>query len=335
MNVLVTGGTGYIGSHTVVELSKAGYNPVIMDNLNNSEKEIHAKIEKLAGKNISFYQTDCRNTQELEVILKKENINAVIHFAAHKSVNESIDDPTEYYDNNVGGLISLLKAMENSSVKNIVFSSSCTVYGIPEKLPVDEQEPFKKAHSPYGNSKQICEQILELTPKIKSVNLRYFNPIGAHPTGEIGELPNGVPSNLVPYITQTAAGIREQLTVFGTDYDTKDGSCVRDFIHVVDLAKAHVAAISFLKNKMGDKSNEAFNIGTGNGNSVIELVETFQNENNVKLNVKWGERRQGDIAEIYAEASKSNDVLEWKAELFLAEALRDAWNWEKKLRNIS
>lgn len=213
MNVLVTGGTGYIGSHTVVELSKAGYNPVIMDNLNNSEKEIHAKIEKLAGKNISFYQTDCRNTQELEGILKKENIDAVIHFAAHKSVNESIDDPTEYYDNNVGGLISLLKAMENSSVKNIVFSSSCTVYGIPKKLPVDEQESFKKAHSPYGNSKQICEQILELTPKIKSVNLRYFNPIGAHPTGEIGELPNGVPSNLVPYITQTAAGIREQLTV--------------------------------------------------------------------------------------------------------------------------
>ncbi|MCR9249727.1 MAG: UDP-glucose 4-epimerase GalE [bacterium] len=330
MNILVTGGLGYIGSHTVVELIKKGYSPVILDNLVNSQIEVLEKIESLANTKISFHNVDCRDTKTVTSILTNNNIEAVIHFAALKSVGESVAKPMEYFDNNVNGLISLLKAMELGNTEKIIFSSSCTVYGEPNYLPVDENHEFKPASSPYGRSKQICEYILQDGNKTKTVSLRYFNPIGAHQSGKIGELPNGVPNNLVPFITQTGIGIREKLVVHGADYNTPDGSCIRDFIHVVDLAQAHVAALEYL-NEHQEKSFETFNVGTGNGNSVLELLETFEDVNNIKLNYEIGDRRSGDIVKIYADATKAKDILDWSAKLDIRQSLKDSWNWETQL----
>lgn len=334
--VLVTGGTGYIGSHTVVELQNSGYEPIIVDNLSNSSASIVDNIEKITGKKPSFEKVDCCDYVSLDNVFKKyEGIEAIIHFAAYKAVGESCAKPLEYYENNLTSLINLLKLMPKYRVKGIVFSSSCTVYGQPDIVPVNEQSPIKPANCPYGNTKQISEEIIRDTitsgSPIKSILLRYFNPIGAHPTSLIGELPNGVPLNLVPYITQTAIGIREKLSVFGDDYNTPDGSCIRDYIDVVDLAKAHVLAITRMLDKESDKV-EVFNLGTGNGVSVLELVKQFEKSTGVKLNYQIVDRRHGDVEQVYADCKKANEILGWKATTPLDETLNNAWNWQKKLR---
>jgi UDP-glucose 4-epimerase len=336
MNILVTGGAGFIGSHTVVELVKAGFSPIIIDDLSNSDKSAIIGIKNILGFEVPFYQTDCNNGVEVDKIVKKHNIEGVIHFAAFKAVGESVAEPLRYYRNNILSIITLLEVMQNNNVNSIVFSSSCTVYGQPDIVPVTEVTPRKKAESPYGNSKTIGEDILEDTAKVsknlKVIALRYFNPIGAHTSAEIGELPNGIPNNLVPFITQTAIGKREKLTVFGNDYDTIDGSNVRDFIHVVDLAKAHVAALNLLsaqKNHFYD----VFNIGTGKGNSVLEVIQTFEKVNNLKLNYEIGPRRSGDVVKIFGEVKKAEKILGWKAEISLEQSLKDAWAWELKLQN--
>ena len=334
--VLVTGGTGYIGSHTVVELQNSGYEPVIVDNLCNSSASIIDNIEKITGKKPAFEKVDCCDYESLDkVFAKYGNIEAIIHFAAYKAVGESCAKPLEYYENNLMSLINLLKLMPKYGVKGIVFSSSCTVYGQPDIVPVNEQSPIKPANCPYGNTKQISEEIIRDTitsgSPIKSILLRYFNPIGAHPTSLIGELPNGVPLNLVPYITQTAIGIREKLSVFGDDYNTSDGSCIRDYIDVVDLAKAHVLAISRMLKKDSDKV-EVFNLGTGNGVSVLELVKEFELSTGVTLNYQIVDRRPGDVEQVYADCKKANEILGWKATTPLDETLNNAWNWQKKLR---
>lgn len=331
-NILVTGGLGFIGSHTVVELVDKGYFPVIVDNLNNSELSVLAGIEKITGKKPSFYNLDILQTDELEKIIIENNIDSVIHFAAHKAVGESVEMPLEYYYNNVSGIVSLLKAMNNCRVKNIIFSSSCTVYGQATELPVTENTPVIKAESPYGNTKKICEEILNdvsKTNNLKVVSLRYFNPAGAHQSALIGELPKGIPNNLVPFITQTAAGIRLTLTIFGDNYNTPDGTCIRDYIHVVDLAKAHVKSIEFINSV--DSSFEVFNIGTGSGSTVLEVVKAFENVNSLKLNYKIGARRSGDIEKIWADCHKANNVLKWRAELTIEDIVKDAWKWQKQL----
>ena len=334
--VLVTGGTGYIGSHTVVELQNSGYDPVIVDNLSNSSASIIDNIEKITGKKPAFEKVDCCDYESLDkVFAKYGDIEAIIHFAAYKAVGESCAKPLEYYENNLMSLINLLKLMPKYGVKGIVFSSSCTVYGQPDIVPVNEQSPIKPANCPYGNTKQISEEIIRDTitsgSPIKSILLRYFNPIGAHPTSLIGELPNGVPLNLVPYITQTAIGIREKLSVFGDDYNTPDGSCIRDYIDVVDLAKAHVLAISRMLDKNSEKV-EVFNLGTGNGVSVLELVKEFEKSTGVTLNYQIVDRRPGDVEQVYADCKKANEILGWKATTPLDETLNNAWNWQKKLR---
>lgn len=335
MKILVTGGAGFIGSHTAVELVKNNYQPIILDNFSNSQKFIIERIEKITNQKITFYEGDCSQTDLLEEIFKKEkDIAGVIHFAAFKAVGESVQKPLKYYRNNLSSLISLLEVMQKFEIKNLVFSSSATVYGNPDKNPIPETAPRKKANCAYGNTKSICEDIIEDTvsgeQKISAVSLRYFNPIGAHPSGLIGELPLGAPNNLVPYLTQAASGIREKLTVFGNDYPTPDGSGVRDFIHVVDLAQAHIKTLDFLNTK-NSPFYDIFNVGTGEGNSVLEIIKTFEQVNGVKAPYEIGLRREGDIASCFADVSKIKKELGWQAQKTLADSLRDAWNWQRNL----
>ncbi|GAB3172968.1 UDP-glucose 4-epimerase GalE [Telluribacter humicola] len=335
MKILVTGGAGFIGSHTVVELHNAGYTPVIIDNLYNSNREVLAGIYNIIGKEVPFYEIDCNDERAVRDLFEKEKFDGVIHFAAYKAVGESVEKPLAYYENNLMSLIVLLKVMRDYQVNKFVFSSSCTVYGQPNELPVTEDTPRQPAASPYGNTKAISEDIIRdhviSKPGIKAIALRYFNPIGAHSSAEIGELPNGVPSNLVPYLTQVAAGLRKSLTVFGEDYDTPDGTCVRDFIHVVDLAIAHVKAIELLNEQTISDYYDVFNVGTGQGHTVLELIKTFEEVNNLKLNYNIGPRRPGDVEKIYAQSDKVNNVMKWHAEKSLADALKDAWRWQEKI----
>jgi len=335
--ILVTGGTGYIGSHTVVELFQAGYTPVIVDDLSNSNIQILDQIEKIIGVKPEFHQFDlCDTAKTKEFIQNNPDITGIIHFAASKAVGESVIDPLKYYGNNFFSLINLLNAYRNKPI-NFVFSSSCTVYGEPDILPVTESAPVKKAASPYGNTKQIAEEILEETANAYSnynvIALRYFNPVGAHQTALIGELPIGVPQNLLPFITQTAIGKRERLTVFGDDYDTPDGSCIRDFIHVVDLAKAHVAAIRLLEKGNPNGKYDVFNVGTGNGYSVLEAIAAFEKVSGQKLNYSIGPRRDGDIIKVWGDVTKSTQELGWKAELGIEEMMASAWKWEQYLKD--
>lgn len=336
--VLVTGGAGYIGTHTAVELIAAGYDVVVVDNLSNSERAAVDGVREITGAEIPFEQVDCDDKAALAGVFDKYKFNSVIHFAASKAVGESVEKPLLYYRNNILSLVNVLELMREKGVRNIVFSSSCTVYGQPEVLPVTEQTPRQPATSPYGNTKQICEDILRDTTaayvELYGIALRYFNPIGAHPSALIGELPRGVPQNLVPYITQTAAGIRECLSVFGDDYPTPDGSNIRDYIDVVDLAKAHVAAIRRMIEDRNKARYEVFNIGTGRGVSVLELVHRFEQVNRLKLNYKIVGRRAGDIVAIWADPSYANNELGWRAERSLDETLAAAWKWEKHIRGI-
>ncbi|MBQ2030048.1 MAG: UDP-glucose 4-epimerase GalE [Bacteroidaceae bacterium] len=337
--ILVTGGTGFIGSHTTVELINAGYNVVIVDNLSNSNADVVDGIEQITGIRPAFEKVDCNDVPALEAVFQKyKGIEGIIHFAASKAVGESVFKPLLYYRNNLNSLMNLLELMPKYDVKGIIFSSSCTVYGQPDKenLPVTEQAPIKKAESPYGNTKQICEEIIQDYIKsgapVKAILLRYFNPIGAHPSAIIGEMPNGVPANLIPYLTQTAIGIRKELSVFGDDYDTPDGSCIRDFIYVVDLAKAHVCAMAHILDGKMEQAVDVFNVGTGKGNSVLELIHTFEECTGVKLPYKIVGRRAGDIEQVWGNVDKANKVLGWKAEHTLAESLSSAWKWQKELR---
>lgn len=336
--ILVTGGTGFIGSHTTVELQQAGYNVVIVDNLSNSKIEVLDGIEKITGVRPAFEQVDLREKDAVEAVFAKyPEIEGVIHFAASKAVGESVEKPLLYYRNNIVSLINILELMPKYNVKGIIFSSSCTVYGQPseENLPVTEEAPIQKALSPYGNTKQINEEIINdyihSDAPIKSIILRYFNPIGAHPSAYIGELPNGVPMNLIPFVTQTAIGVRKELKIFGNDYNTPDGTCIRDYIYVVDLAKAHVAAMARVLDKETDPV-EVFNIGTGKGVSTLEVVEGFEKATGVKLNWSFAPRREGDIEKVWGNVDKANKVLGWKAETPLEDVLASAWKWQKKLR---
>lgn len=331
--ILVTGGTGYIGSHTVVELINAGYEVVIIDNLSNSNVAVLDGIEAITHVRPAFVEGDVTDINTLDKLFKvHKGIQGIINFAASKAVGESVQKPLLYYRNNLLGLINLLELMPQYGVKGIVFSSSCTVYGEPDINPIDETAPVKKATSPYGNTKQISEEIITddiiSGAPIKAILLRYFNPVGAHPSALIGELPNGVPQNLIPYLTQTAAGVRKELTVFGNDYDTPDGTCIRDFIDVVDLAKAHVVAMHRLLEVSDTDSIEIFNLGTGRGLSVLELINSFERATGVKVPYRMGERRPGDIEKIWAEPKKANEQLGWKAEIGIDETMRNAWAWQ-------
>lgn len=337
--ILVTGGTGYIGSHTVVELQQNGFNVVIVDNLSNSNVEVLDGIEQITGTRPAFENIDCMDYVAMDRMFEKyAGIEAIIHFAARKAVGESVEKPLIYYRNNIESLITLLDLMPKHKVKNIVFSSSCTVYGQPdaEHLPVDESAPIKPALSPYGNTKQINEEIIRdfihANGEINSIILRYFNPIGAHPSALIGELPNGVPNNLLPYITQTAVGLRQQLRIFGNDYNTPDGTCIRDYINVVDLAKAHVVAVRRMLESKMQEGIEVFNLGTGRGLSVREIVDTFERVNGVKVPQEIVSRREGDIEQVWANPRKANEVLGWKAQTSVDDTLRSAWAWELKLK---
>lgn len=337
--VLVTGGTGYIGSHTVVELQQAGYEVVVVDNLSNSGIGVLDSIEKITGIKPAFEEFDLADDEKTSAFFERnKDVDAIIHFAAFKAVGESVQKPLSYYRNNLVSLMNILENQIKYGILNMVFSSSCTVYGQPDVLPVTEQTPRKDAESPYGNTKRISEDILRETiavnPQIKGIALRYFNPVGAHPSALIGELPLGVPQNLVPFITQTAAGLRSELKVFGNDYDTPDGSAVRDYINVVDLAKAHVVAIERLLNGKNKTNYEVFNLGTGTGISVLEMVTGFEKATGVKLNYKIVDRRAGDIEKIWADTTFANEELGWKAEKELDETLLSAWNWEKRVRGI-
>lgn len=334
--ILVTGGTGFIGSHTVVELHNAGYTPVLVDNLSNSNIKILDQIEKIIGVKPEFHQFDLCDTEKVNEFVKANpDITGIIHFAASKAVGESVQNPLKYYHNNFFSLINLLEAYREKPI-NFVFSSSCTVYGEPDTLPVTESAPVKKATSPYGNTKQIAEEILEETakaaPNYQFVALRYFNPVGAHSSALIGELPIGVPQNLLPFITQTAIGKRDKLTVFGNDYETPDGSAVRDYIHVVDLAKAHVAAIKLLEKGNPNGNYDVFNIGTGNGYSVLEAIKAFEKASGQPLSFEVGPRREGDIVKVWGDVTKSTKELGWKAELGIDEMMSSAWEWEKYLK---
>ncbi|MBR4118528.1 MAG: UDP-glucose 4-epimerase GalE [Bacteroidales bacterium] len=335
--ILVTGGAGYIGSHTTVELQNAGYEVVIVDNLSNSNADMIDGIERITGTRPAFYQVDCNDKVAMkDVFENNKGIRGIIHFAASKAVGESVQKPLMYYRNNLDSLMTLMELMPEYGVEGIVFSSSCTVYGQPDILPVDETAPIKPALSPYGNTKQINEEIIRDAiysgVPYKAIILRYFNPIGAHPTAEIGELPNGVPQNLVPFVTQTAMGIRKELSVFGDDYDTPDGSCIRDYINVVDLAKAHVIAVDRMLTNKSEEKVEIFNLGTGRGVSVLELINAFETATGVKLNYKIVGRREGDIEKVWANPDRANNVLGWVAKENLEDTLASAWKWQEKLR---
>ncbi|MES2779424.1 MAG: UDP-glucose 4-epimerase GalE [Bacteroidota bacterium] len=341
MKVLVTGGTGFIGSHTVVALQQAGYEVIALDNFENSTPAVLTNITKITGTPVVFEQTDIRDKVALQNVFKKhQDIDAVIHFAAYKAVGESVQKPLNYYENNVGGTVNLLQVMELYNVHNLVFSSSCTVYGdvAANDLPITEDSPVVKANSPYGNTKKICEELLQDHAKASPINvvsLRYFNPIGAHDSALIGELPIGVPNNLIPYITQTAIGKREHLIIHGNDYPTHDGTCIRDYIHVVDLAAAHVKAIEYSIKKQASQSYSAFNIGTGRGNSVLEVIHAFEKVSNQQLNYSIGPRRQGDVVQIFASCDKAINELGWKAERSLENGLETSWKWEQHLQQTT
>lgn len=335
--ILVTGGLGFIGSHTVVELQNEGYEVVIIDDLSNSSEQVLDGIEAITGVKPAFEKLDLKEKDKVELFFAKHNdIKGVIHFAASKAVGESVKEPLMYYENNIGTLVYILKELKKLPSASFIFSSSCTVYGQADELPITEDAPVKKAESPYGNTKQIGEEIIQdtckIVPTLKAIALRYFNPIGAHDSVHIGELPIGVPQNLVPFITQTAIGLREQLSVFGDDYPTPDGTCVRDYIHVVDLAKAHVVALKRLLENKNKARYETFNLGTGKGSSVLEVVESFERVSGKKLNYKIVDRREGDVIAAYADTNLANDELGWKTELSLDDAMLSAWNWEQKVR---
>lgn len=337
--ILVTGGTGFIGSHTTVELIQNGYNVVIVDNLSNSNASVVDGIEKITGVRPEFEKVDCCDYAAMENVFEKhKGISGIIHFAASKAVGESVQKPLLYYRNNINSLINLLELMPKHGVKGIIFSSSCTVYGQPsaENLPVTEEAPMQKALSPYGNTKQVNEEIIQdyihSGAPIKSIILRYFNPIGSHPSALIGELPNGVPMNLIPFVTQTAIGIRKELKIFGNDYNTPDGTCIRDYIDIMDLAKAHVKAMERILNENGTDPVEVFNIGTGKGLSTLKIVEGFEKATGVKLNWHYAPRREGDIEKVWANPHKANTVLGWKASVDIEDTLRSAWKWQQKLR---
>ncbi|MFQ3579026.1 MAG: UDP-glucose 4-epimerase GalE [Bacteroidales bacterium] len=335
--ILITGGTGYIGSHTAVEFINAGYEVIIMDNLSNSDISVLNGIEKITGIKPIFHKVDVTLKSELRKVFEtRPNIQSIVHFAAFKAVGESVEFPLKYYHNNLAGLINILECMQEFKIRSLVFSSSCTVYGQPELLPVTEESPVIKPESPYGNTKKISEEIIQdflnSTQGFKSISLRYFNPIGAHPSAEIGELPIGVPNNLMPYITQTAYGIREELKVFGSDYNTPDGTPIRDYINVVDLAEAHVAAVKRLLTNKTDDKFEVFNIGTGQGHTVLEVIKAFEKSTGVKLKYRITDRRPGDVEKVWADTSKANKILGWKAKKSLEETVKSAWEWEKKYR---
>ena len=332
MKIIVTGGAGFIGSHTVVDLLENGFDPVIIDDFRNSKPFIIDNIKQISSRSFSFYDIDCGDIEKLSDVFEKENPDGIIHFAADKAVNESVVDPLKYYHNNVTTLVNVLKVVSKFQLKSFVFSSSCTVYGVPKNVPVSEASSIQPAFSPYGFTKQIGEQILrdfsKSNPDLSISLLRYFNPIGAHPSGLIGELPLGVPSNLIPFVTQTAIGIRKSLTVHGDDYETNDGTCIRDYIHVVDLASAHVLA---LNNSSNNSEPQVINIGTGTGRSVLEVIQTFEKVNNLKLNYTIGPRRSGDAPSVYADNTLAKEKLGWNNIYSLEDALEHAWNWEKKL----
>ena len=332
--ILITGGAGYIGSHTAVALVHAGFEPIIVDDFSNSEKKVLQGLQQILGREIECYEGDCNDSAFMERIFGSHEINGIIHFAAHKAVGESTQLPLKYYRNNIGSLLVLLDTMKKFGVKNIVFSSSCTVYGQPDELPVKESTPRKDAESPYGNTRRIGEDILvdyvKSGEQIRAIALRYFNPIGAHHSALIGELPIGVPANLVPFVTQTGVGIREKITVFGDDYDTPDGTCIRDYIHVMDLADAHVKSIQYLEDKP-ENFYDLFNVGTGNGNTVMEVIQAFEKVSEKPLNYQIGPRRPGDIEKVWADTSKINQELKWFPQYNLEESLRDSWNWQLSL----
>jgi len=332
--ILVTGGLGFIGSHTVVELQNEGFEVLVIDNLSNSTIEVLDKITSITTIKPNYFNIDLKDKVAVHQFFKENKVDGVIHFAAFKAVGESVEKPLEYYENNIGSLVYLLKELKANHVNNFIFSSSCTVYGQADELPITENASVKPAESPYGNTKKIGEEIIKDTTKIseiKAIALRYFNPIGAHKSSKIGELPIGVPQNLIPFVTQTAAGIRKKLSVFGSDYPTSDGTAVRDYIHVVDLAKAHIVAIKRLLSNKNKTSFEVFNIGTGNGNSVLEIIKSFEKVTGKKLNYKLVGRREGDITVAYADTTLANNELGWKAELTLDEALLSAWKWQQTL----
>ena len=337
MKIVVTGGLGFIGSHTVVELQNEGYEVIAIDNLSNSSESVLDGIFNITGKKPIFEKKDLRDKASVQDFFKKHNdVAGVIHFAASKAVGESVGNPLLYYENNINALVYILQELTALPTANFIFSSSCTVYGQAEKMPITEDAPVQQAMSPYGNTKQIGEEIITDTAKVSSLNsilLRYFNPIGSHPTAEIGELPLGVPQNLVPFITQTAIGLREKLSVFGSDYPTIDGTAVRDYIHVVDLAKAHVIALKRLLNKQNLEKVETFNLGTGTGSSVLEVINAFEKVSGQKLNYQIVGRRDGDITEAYANTDKANTILGWKAQSSLEDSLESAWKWEQKIRS--
>ena len=336
--ILLTGGAGYIGAHTVVELINAGYDPVVIDDFSRSDSTLLDGIKKITQKPLEFVEGNCCDRDFLTKLFESHGpVSCVLHFAAFKSVGESVEQPLDYYQNNLGSLVTLLQVMKEHSVADLIFSSSCTVYGQPDSIPVGESAPFKRAESPYGATKQICERILEDAYKTgyRIVSLRYFNPIGAHPTTLLGELPIGTPNNLVPYVTQTAAGIRKQVTVFGNDYNTPDGTCIRDFIHVVDVATAHVKAMEFLSRRPEKQLYEVFNLGTGVGVSVLQLIQKFIKATGVNVPYVMGPRRPGDIEKVYADPHKLNKAFDWKTKYTVEESLLHAWQWEKKIRNIN
>lgn len=335
--VLVTGGAGYIGAHTAVELFRSGYTPVLVDNLCNSDRTLLHGISETLGQELEFLQGDCADPQFMRTVFRDHGpFIGVLHFAALKSVGESVTEPLRYYRNNVGSLLTVLETMKEAGVWNLIFSSSCTVYGQPEIIPVNEQAPFRKAESPYGATKQVGEYLLEDASGVgfRVISLRYFNPVGAHPQGHLGEMPVGIPNNLVPYVTQTAAGIRKQLTVFGADYPTPDGSCLRDFIHVVDVASAHVQALEYLLKRPEAGLFEPFNLGTGEGVTVLDLIKTFQKATGVSLNYVIGPRRPGDVVKVYADASKIRAAMGWEPKFTLHEAMAHAWAWQKKISGL-
>jgi len=339
MRIAVTGGAGFIGSHTTVALAEAGHYPIVIDDFRNSRPFIMDRLRILCQGNMSFHEADCNDRDKMADILNKEQAEGIIHFAAYKAVSESVKNPLKYYQNNVGSLLTLLELQRHYGIPYFVFSSSCTVYGVPDEMPVTESSPVKKAQSPYGYTKQVGEQVLfdlqSASKPLRSVILRYFNPIGAHSSGLIGELPLGEPENLVPYITQTAVGLRKELTIFGKDYETPDGTAIRDYIHVMDLAEAHVRAIAWLAEKQNETGSEVFNLGAGSGSSVKKVVETFEEVSGVKLNYRYGPRRTGDVPAIYADATKAKKILGWQVKRSLKEALRDAWHWQQQMREFS
>jgi len=338
MKILVTGGLGFIGSHTVVELQNEGFDVVIIDDCSNSSEKVLDGINAITGKSPLFEKLDLKEKSKVEDFFKRHHdIEGVIHFAASKAVGESVGKPLLYYENNIGTLVYLLKELSKKERSNFIFSSSCTVYGQADKMPITEDAPVKEAESPYGNTKQMGEEIIrdtcKVTPSLNAIALRYFNPMGAHPSAEIGELPIGVPQNLVPFITQTGAGLREELSVFGDDYPTPDGTCVRDYIYVVDLAKAHVVALQRLLEAKNKDNYEVFNVGTGKGSSVLEVIKSFEKVSSKKLNYKIVDRRPGDITSAYADTTKANEELGWKSQYTLDEAMKSAWDWEQKIRS--